>query len=62
MLVPPNENPDAVTLPVILPLIEPVIWFIDAEKAVNEARIAANTPAPADTEEVAADNGADSEE
>ena len=35
---------------------------LDAEKAVNEARIAANTPAPADTEEVAADNGADSEE
>ncbi|WP_299161137.1 30S ribosomal protein S16 [uncultured Tenacibaculum sp.] len=35
---------------------------LEAEKAVNEARIAANTPAPADTEEVAADNGADSEE
>ena len=34
----------------------------DAEKAVNEARIAANTPAVEDTEEVAADNGADSEE
>ncbi|WP_271405838.1 30S ribosomal protein S16 [Tenacibaculum soleae] len=37
---------------------------LDAEKAVNEARIAANTPEPvvADTEEVAAEGGADSEE
>ena len=35
---------------------------LEAEKAVNEARIAANTPAPADTEEVVAENGADSEE
>ncbi|MDO6742952.1 30S ribosomal protein S16 [Tenacibaculum soleae] len=37
---------------------------LDAEKAVNEARIAANTPEPvvADTEEVAAESGADSEE
>ncbi|MCT4699878.1 MULTISPECIES: 30S ribosomal protein S16 [Tenacibaculum] len=37
---------------------------LEAEKAVNAARIAANTPAApvADSEEVAADNGADSEE
>ena len=35
---------------------------LEAEKAVNAARIAANTPAVEDTEEVAADNGADSEE
>ncbi|CAM1351283.1 30S ribosomal protein S16 [Tenacibaculum insulae] len=35
---------------------------LDAEKAVNAARIAANTPAVEDTEEVAAENGADSEE
>ena len=34
---------------------------LEAEKAVNEARIAANTPA-ADSEEVAAEGGADSEE
>ena len=35
---------------------------LEAEKAVNAARIAANTPVVEDTEEVAADKGADSEE
>jgi small subunit ribosomal protein S16 len=35
---------------------------LEAEKAVNAARIAANTPVVEDTEEVAVDNGADSEE
>lgn len=34
---------------------------LEAEKAVNEARIAANAPAT-DSEDVAAENGADSEE
>ena len=35
---------------------------LEAEKAVNEARIAAKTPEVADTEEVAEEAGADSEE
>ncbi|MBA6156004.1 30S ribosomal protein S16 [Tenacibaculum sp. S7007] len=35
---------------------------LEAEKAVNEARIAANTPAVEDSEDAATDNGSDSEE
>ncbi|WP_431166546.1 30S ribosomal protein S16 [Tenacibaculum halocynthiae] len=35
---------------------------LEAEKAVNEARIAANTPAAVDSEDAVAESGADSEE